>query len=172
MPKATRADNDFTNILETHWKKLQNFLLLKGFFCSISSFGTTVFILQDTCVRMDIDTLPATSSTTSPALNKNDKTVPFKCSNCSFSVDCCYGPLSFDSSSYQEEVYYLRDPFEPPSITKLPKDYSVDDFVVVGSNCFMCSQAVCIEEDCSLFYKHYYCLKCVNRRNTAFPENF
>ncbi|KAI1705215.1 cysteine-rich domain-containing protein [Ditylenchus destructor] len=96
--------------------------------------------------------------------------VPFQCSKCNFSVECRFGPLDFDKVAYKEDVYYMRDPFEPPDYSKKAKDYSVDDFIVVGYNCFICSQPICIDEDCSVFYNHAYCLNCVQREKHSFPR--
>lgn len=47
---------------------------------------------------------------------------------------------------YAEEVYYMRDPFEPPDIHKKTKDYITDDFLMIGSNCYICNQQICIDE--------------------------
>jgi len=94
----------------------------------------------------------------------------FVCSNCNLTVRCRFGKLLFENNRYLNECYYLRDPFIPPDIHKSQKEYSIDDFVVIGSNCFICSQPVCIDEECSTFYKNTYCLKCVRRENQSFPE--
>lgn len=38
------------------------------------------------------------------------------------------------------------DPFEIPNHHKSAKDYSLDDFIVIGAQCFICNQQVCTDE--------------------------
>lgn len=95
--------------------------------------------------------------------------IDFICSNCKLSLKCYYGRLEFEKARYEEECYYMRNPFEPPNIHKAQRDYTIDDFVVVGSKCSICEQLICVDEECSLFYKNTYCLKCVLRERHSFP---
>ena len=72
--------------------------------------------------------------------------VEFACSNCQLSVKCRHGKLEFEKARYREECYYMRNPFEPPNFHKAQKEYTIDDFVVVGSKCFICEQQICVDE--------------------------
>ncbi|KAL3114969.1 hypothetical protein niasHT_011405 [Heterodera trifolii] len=96
----------------------------------------------------------------------------FCCSNpdCQLSLKCSYGKLEFEKNSCVEPSYYMRNPFEPPNFHKSHRDYSLDDFVIVGSRCFICEQQICVDEECSLFYKHTFCLRCVWRERHSFPS--
>lgn len=55
----------------------------------------------------------------------------------------------------------MRDPFEPPNIHKNQKEYTVDDFLVIGSNCHICSQQICIDEVILFFFKKFEFLRSV-----------
>uniref|UniRef100_A0A914CT46 Cysteine-rich DPF motif domain-containing protein 1 n=1 Tax=Acrobeloides nanus TaxID=290746 RepID=A0A914CT46_9BILA len=107
------------------------------------------------------------ASTSKEADEEDKKLVSFQCSHCFLFEKCRFGDLSFDKSGYTESVFYLRDPFVPPDFHK--KDYAVQDFVVLGSLCYLCGQPVCIDEECSLFYVHTYCISCVSRERDRFP---
>jgi len=39
---------------------------------------------------------------------------------------------------------------------------------VLGANCYTCSLPVCVDEECSVFYKHVYCTNCVCRDKDFF----
>lgn len=59
-----------------------------------------------------------------------------------------------------EDVYYIRDPFEETS--KIP--------MILGGNCSICSESVCISPKCSIFYTKRYCLSCLIENVHNFPE--
>ncbi|NXW70140.1 CDPF1 protein, partial [Hirundo rustica] len=56
-----------------------------------------------------------------------------------------------------EEAYIMKDPFTP------------DKFLIAGSHCSLCSRAVCIATDRSLFYSKSFCLPCVKENLKFFP---
>ncbi|NWH95737.1 CDPF1 protein, partial [Aegithalos caudatus] len=58
-----------------------------------------------------------------------------------------------------EEAYILKDPFTPEK----------DKFLIAGSHCSLCSRAVCVGTDCSLFYSKCFSLPCVKENLKAFP---
>ncbi|NXK64096.1 CDPF1 protein, partial [Sylvietta virens] len=58
-----------------------------------------------------------------------------------------------------EGVYVMKDPFTPDK----------DKFLIAGSHCSLCSRAVCVGTDCSLFYSNSFCLPCVKENLKAFP---
>lgn len=100
----------------------------------------------------------------------NEDSTPFSCSNCNFTVNCHFGKLEFEKNKYVGEWYYLKNPFELPDKHKAQKDFSVGDFIVIASSCHICSRLICVDEECSLFYKHLYCLNCVWREWRSFPD--
>ncbi|KAF7629257.1 C6_DPF domain-containing protein [Meloidogyne graminicola] len=63
----------------------------------------------------------------------------------------------------------MKNPFEPPDFHKGQRDYTIEDFLILGSNCFICNQQICVDEECSLFYKNTYCLNCIWREQNSFP---
>uniref|UniRef100_A0A914LLS1 Cysteine-rich DPF motif domain-containing protein 1 n=1 Tax=Meloidogyne incognita TaxID=6306 RepID=A0A914LLS1_MELIC len=93
----------------------------------------------------------------------------FFCVNCKLSVKCRYGKLELEKAGCKEECFYMRNPFEPPDFHKSQRDYAIDDFLVIGANCYICNQQICVDEECSLFYKNTYCLNCVWREKHSFP---
>lgn len=64
-----------------------------------------------------------------------------------------------------EQVYLLRDPF-----VAIKDDQSKVSSLIIGSVCSVCSQAVCVHGDCSLFYTRRFCLKCVAKYREEFPR--
>ncbi|NWT57329.1 CDPF1 protein, partial [Erythrocercus mccallii] len=57
-----------------------------------------------------------------------------------------------------EEAYIMKDPFTPDK----------DKFLITGSHCSLCSRAMCVGTDCSLFYSKCFCLHCVKEKLKAF----
>ncbi|NXU13142.1 CDPF1 protein, partial [Pardalotus punctatus] len=69
----------------------------------------------------------------------------FKCDLCEFSAPYMYyGQMPPNSHSVVllEETCVMKDPFSPDK----------DKFLIVGSHCSLCSRAVGIGTNCSLFY--------------------
>ena len=64
-----------------------------------------------------------------------------------------------------EQVYLLRDPF-----VAIKENQSKIPSLIIGSVCSVCSQAVCVHGDCSLFYTRRFCLKCVAKYRDEFPR--
>ncbi|KAF2979769.1 hypothetical protein EK904_012793, partial [Melospiza melodia maxima] len=58
-----------------------------------------------------------------------------------------------------EEACVMRDPFTPGK----------DKFLIIRSHCSLCSRAVCVGTNCSLFYSKSFCLPCVKENLKAFP---
>ncbi|XP_072452698.1 cysteine-rich DPF motif domain-containing protein 1 isoform X1 [Notamacropus eugenii] len=59
-----------------------------------------------------------------------------------------------------EECYVLKDPFTSDK----------DKFLILGSQCSLCSKLVCVGPECSLFYSKRFCLPCVRENLSAFPQ--
>uniref|UniRef100_A0A915MRL6 Cysteine-rich DPF motif domain-containing protein 1 n=1 Tax=Meloidogyne javanica TaxID=6303 RepID=A0A915MRL6_MELJA len=74
----------------------------------------------------------------------------FFCVNCKLSVKCRYGKLELEKAGCKEECFYMRNPFEPPDFHKSQRDYAIDDFLVIGANCYICNQQICVDEDMGL----------------------
>ncbi|XP_063011860.1 cysteine-rich DPF motif domain-containing protein 1 [Melospiza melodia melodia] len=72
-----------------------------------------------------------------------------------------YGQMSPNSHSIVllEEACVMRDPFTPGK----------DKFLIIRSQCSLCSRAVCVGTNCSLFYSKSFCLPCVKENLKAFP---
>ncbi|NWW58288.1 CDPF1 protein, partial [Ifrita kowaldi] len=87
----------------------------------------------------------------------------FKCELCELPApNTCYGQMPPNSHSIimlLEEAQIMKDPFTPDK----------DKFLIIGSHCSLCSRAVCIGADCSLFYSKRFCLPCVKENLKAFP---
>ncbi|KAL9853911.1 cysteine-rich DPF motif domain-containing protein 1 [Geothlypis trichas] len=58
-----------------------------------------------------------------------------------------------------EEACVMRDPFTPDK----------DKFLVIRSHCSLCSRALCVGTNCSLFHSKSFCLPCVKENLKAFP---
>ncbi|KAH7729433.1 Cysteine-rich domain containing protein [Aphelenchoides avenae] len=98
-----------------------------------------------------------------------DNLLTFQCSVCQLGPERCeFGELQPSKARYKEQVYYMKDPFVAPDIHK--KDYQVQDFLIVGSNCALCQKHVCIDEECSFFYRQTYCVPCAKREKHMFPS--
>uniref|UniRef100_A0A915MGL2 Cysteine-rich DPF motif domain-containing protein 1 n=1 Tax=Meloidogyne javanica TaxID=6303 RepID=A0A915MGL2_MELJA len=70
----------------------------------------------------------------------------FFCVNCKLSVKCRYGKLELEKAGCKEECFYMKNPFEPPDFHKAQRDYAIDDFLVIGANCYICNQQICVDE--------------------------
>ncbi|XP_058661197.1 cysteine-rich DPF motif domain-containing protein 1 [Ammospiza caudacuta] len=72
-----------------------------------------------------------------------------------------YGQMSPNSHSIVllQEACVMRDPFTPGK----------DKFLIIRSHCSLCSRAVCVGTNCSLFYSKSFCLPCMKENLKAFP---
>ncbi|NWY06298.1 CDPF1 protein, partial [Nothoprocta ornata] len=86
----------------------------------------------------------------------------FKCQLCGLTAPYTYygqKPPNTRSVVLLEESYVMKDPFTPDK----------DKFLILGSQCSLCSRLVCVGTACSLFYSKRFCLPCVNENLKAFP---
>ncbi|NXR23198.1 CDPF1 protein, partial [Cinclus mexicanus] len=58
---------------------------------------------------------------------------------------------------------------EKAYVMKVPITPDKDKFLITGSHCSLCSRAVCVGTDCSLFYSKSFCLPCVKENLNTFP---
>ncbi|KAI1238909.1 hypothetical protein IHE44_0012000 [Lamprotornis superbus] len=58
-----------------------------------------------------------------------------------------------------EKAYVMKDPITPDK----------DKFLIVESHCSLCTRAVCVGTDYSLFHSKRFCLPCVKENLNAFP---
>ncbi|NXM70888.1 CDPF1 protein, partial [Serilophus lunatus] len=86
----------------------------------------------------------------------------FECQLCGLTAPYTYYGLKPPNSRavvLLEEAYVMKDPFTPDK----------DRFLILGSHCSLCSRAVCVRTECSLFYSKRFCLPCVKANLKAFP---
>ncbi|NXO16870.1 CDPF1 protein, partial [Oriolus oriolus] len=83
----------------------------------------------------------------------------FKCELYELSALYVYYGRMPPNSPLLEEAYVMKDPFTPDK----------DQFLISGSRCSLCSRAVCVGTDWSLFYSKRFCLPCVKESLRAFP---
>lgn len=114
--------------------------------------------------------------------------IPFVCHICGLNVKCRYGkveaPGRTHSYEYDEELYYLMDPFRnraKPDERRLGPDQkfgggdskrnapNIFEYFIIGSLCSICGQAVCLDELCSIYYSKTFCSTCVTREKAHFP---
>ncbi|NWW21887.1 CDPF1 protein, partial [Falcunculus frontatus] len=96
------------------------------------------------------------------ALKEVQTTGEFKCELCKLPAPYkYYGWMAPNSCSIVllEEAYIMKYPFTPDK----------DKFLFIGSRCSLCSRAVCVGTDCSLFCSKRFCLPCVKENLKAFP---
>ncbi|XP_043823392.1 cysteine-rich DPF motif domain-containing protein 1 [Dromiciops gliroides] len=87
----------------------------------------------------------------------------FECQLCGLTAPYSYvgqRPPNSRTVVLLEQCYVLRDPF-----TSDP-----DKFLILGSQCNLCSKLVCAGPECSLFYSKRFCLPCVCENLSAFPQ--
>ncbi|XP_019848845.1 PREDICTED: cysteine-rich DPF motif domain-containing protein 1-like [Amphimedon queenslandica] len=92
---------------------------------------------------------------------KFEPTGSFRCERCgftslvySFSKSC---PFS-SGLVFSEDCFIGRDPF---SEKHKP--------LVLGSRCAACHRAICVSQDCSIFYTRRYCKDCFDNNRSRFP---
>ncbi|XP_072452700.1 cysteine-rich DPF motif domain-containing protein 1 isoform X3 [Notamacropus eugenii] len=73
---------------------------------------------------------------------------------------CPVSMIQSDKMLLLEECYVLKDPFTSDK----------DKFLILGSQCSLCSKLVCVGPECSLFYSKRFCLPCVRENLSAFPQ--
>ncbi|VDP54956.1 unnamed protein product [Heligmosomoides polygyrus] len=95
--------------------------------------------------------------------------VQFNCSICGLSEKCFFGDLKALDGFYPSPVFYMRDPFLPPRRVKGRK-LQLSDFLVLGSSCSLCSQSVCLDKACSVYFGTLFCTTCIIRERRRFPE--
>ncbi|XP_042849473.1 cysteine-rich DPF motif domain-containing protein 1 isoform X2 [Panthera tigris] len=86
----------------------------------------------------------------------------FKCQLCALTAPYSYvgqKPPDTQSVVLLEESYVMKDPFTSDK----------GRFLVLGSQCSLCSRLVCVGPECSLFYSKRFCLPCVRENIDAFP---
>ncbi|XP_012612537.2 cysteine-rich DPF motif domain-containing protein 1 [Microcebus murinus] len=87
----------------------------------------------------------------------------FECELCALTAPYSYvgqKPPNTQSVVLLEESYIMKDPFTSDK----------DRFLVLGSRCSLCSRLVCVGQECSLFYSKRFCLPCVQKNISAFPQ--
>ncbi|XP_078076309.1 cysteine-rich DPF motif domain-containing protein 1 isoform X4 [Mustelus asterias] len=87
----------------------------------------------------------------------------FECRLCGLRAPYSYHgqkPPNACSVVLLEECYTMNDPFAPQR----------DRFLILGSHCCLCNNAVCVGQDCSLFYTKRFCIPCVKEHIDKFPE--
>lgn len=87
----------------------------------------------------------------------------FQCSQCTLKENYHYfgRQLPFNNKvKFKESCYVLKDPFTLPS---------KNQFLILGSNCSICSNAVCHSSECSIFFTKRFCNNCVRNNLDGFP---
>lgn len=97
-----------------------------------------------------------------------DPFIDFECHVCRMKERTLFGELNVVDGSFDSPVYFMRDPFKPPSRDKAKKP-CIDDFLVLGAPCSACNQPVCMSDTCSLFFGTNFCAPCVSRERRRFP---
>ncbi|XP_019371484.1 PREDICTED: cysteine-rich DPF motif domain-containing protein 1 [Gavialis gangeticus] len=86
----------------------------------------------------------------------------FECQLCGLTAPYSYygqKPPNTRSIVLLEESYVMKDPFTPDK----------DKFLILGSQCSLCTRRVCVGTECSLFYTKRFCLPCVKKNLEEFP---
>lgn len=116
--------------------------------------------------------------------------VKFTCARCGLTENCRYGAVEISARThtyrYQEEVYYMLDPFRnrskmderrlAPTKSGIKSRNAENrapcilDIFVLGALCSICGQPVCIDELCSVFYSKTFCTVCVAREKAHLPK--
>lgn len=97
--------------------------------------------------------------------------IPFTCNVCDFKMPCQYKgktPRFARNIQFNEECYLIQDPFSPPP-GNLSSKSMCEHFIVIGSDCSRCSNAVCQLNSCSIFYRKTYCSECAYQLLNTFP---
>lgn len=97
--------------------------------------------------------------------------IPFTCNICDFKMSCQYKgktPRFARNIQFNEECYLIQDPFSPPP-GNLSSKSMCEHFIVIGSDCSQCFNAVCQLNSCSIFYQKTYCSDCAYQLLNTFP---
>lgn len=97
--------------------------------------------------------------------------IPFTCTICDFTMPCQYKgktPRFAKNIQFNEECYLIQDPLSPPP-GNLSSKSTCEHFIVIGSDCSRCSNAVCQLNSCSIFYRKSYCSACAHHLLGSFP---
>lgn len=87
----------------------------------------------------------------------------FKCSICNLHEKVHYkgtSPPFSRGTVLKYSSYVMKDPFSPPG---------KGEILVLGGDCCVCGNPVCINKDCSLFYSKMFCINCALQNITSFP---
>ena len=119
----------------------------------------------------DVAEAATEQSTNEVIKDKPPPKIPFNCGNCTFSELCdykgCEPPFS-RKIRFHEDCYVMKDPFSPPP-GRLTNKSDGEYFIVIGAYCTRCSQSVCAESTCSIFYAKTFCLTCAIETIQNFP---
>ena len=94
---------------------------------------------------------------------KNEKGGTFLCEICDLRETYTYygqRPPFHRGVTYQEDCYFMRDPFQNQATSSL----------LLGSTCTACSQVVCQAASCSLYYTARFCVPCAKANLKDFPR--
>ncbi|GMS96022.1 hypothetical protein PENTCL1PPCAC_18197 [Pristionchus entomophagus] len=100
---------------------------------------------------------------------KIDPWIPFDCSVCKLNAKCYYRELRCSDGFYSSPVFFMRDPFTAPPRVRGRKPV-LNDYVVIGALCEICSQPTCLAKSCTLYFGAHFCSSCVGRERRRFPE--
>lgn len=117
---------------------------------------------------------------TTTAPSKQEERKVFKCSTCGlFSRYEYFGTKPLERHSQQKQSQSSQQTQKKENIILLEKSYVSDDpfselksanYLVLGSNCNVCNQMVCVSNECSFFYfKRRFCFKCATQYMDEFP---
>lgn len=87
----------------------------------------------------------------------------FKCSICGLNENAQYKgtkPPFSRNVVLKHSSYVMKDPFSPPG---------KGEILVLGADCAVCENPICISKECSLFYNKTYCLECAHKCLNTFP---
>lgn len=110
-------------------------------------------------------------STSALSITQQSTPVPdkinFTCAICSLHEKCDYygrSPPFLKKIEFREDCFIMKDPFSPHSKTP-----SLENFLIIGSNCAICDKTICRDSDCSYYYFKTFCLECALNRINEFP---
>lgn len=88
----------------------------------------------------------------------------FVCARCGLSETIHYkgkNPPFSRKTELKYPSYVMKDPFSPPGNGEI---------LIMGSDCAICEEPVCVDKQCSLFYLRTYCLECVKKTVDKLPQ--
>lgn len=87
----------------------------------------------------------------------------FQCALCDFKEKAHYkgtNPPFSRNIVLKYPSYVMKDPFSPPG---------KGEILVLGADCSRCERPVCINKECSMFFKKTFCLDCARTSIEIFP---